>query len=87
MDEITWRDFILFVNGYNRRVLKQWEQTRFVGYMVYKMHTGDKIPKTIYKFLPLASDPVEDRGRPLTDEEIQLMLKLHSSNGSRNTTN
>ena len=87
MDEITWRDFILFVSGYRKRKVSEWEQTRFVAWMMYRMNTSDKHPKPLHKFLPLESDPKENRGEPLSDEQIQLILKMHSTNGTRNTAN
>ena len=87
MDEITWRDFILFVSGYRKKQISEWERTRMIVWMVYRMNTSDKHPKTPEKLIPLETDPIADRGEPLSEEQIALILKLHSSNGSRNITN
>lgn len=58
-----------------------------MSWMIYQMNTSDKHPKPIHKFLPLESDPEPDRGEPLSEEQIQLILKMHSTNGTRNTAN
>lgn len=84
MDEITWRDFILFVSAYRKRQIAEWERTRMIVWMVYRMNTSDKRPKAPEKLIPLESDPKQDRGEALTEEQIQLILKLH---GTGNTAN
>lgn len=80
IDELSWRDFSLFVRGYEKRERGEWERSRLISYTTYLMQTGDKPRKTIYKFMPFPWDQKvkQDRGRPLEGEDLQKALKMYS---------
>lgn len=70
---ISWREFVLYRKGYEQRELREWERSRFIGWMVYnnivKYEKGAK--KNIKKFLPLSSDQDEaEEITPLTSEQF-----------------
>jgi hypothetical protein len=77
IEDMHWRDFSLFVHAYELRERSEWERTRLLAYMQY-LTTGEKTKKSIERFMPFPWDKKEDRGAPLTEQELQNALKLFS---------
>lgn len=83
--DITWREFSIRTMGYEQRQLREDVRARNLYYMIYAMNTGDKVKKTAQQLWPLALDEKKDRGKELSPEQLQRMLKLYGSN--RDTKN
>lgn len=77
IEDMHWRDLSLFVHAYELRERSEWERTRLLAYIHY-MATPEKTKKSIERFMPFPWDKKEDRGLPLTEEELQNALKLFS---------
>ena len=59
--------------------MREWERTRMVAYLIYKVNTSEKSPKSLKSFFPLPSDEstdLEDSPK-LTDEQLARTLKLY----------
>ena len=76
--EIEWREFHIRSLAAERRELNEWQRTRALAYMIYCANSAEK-PKSIDDFWHLPGDPVPDKGRPLTDDEIQRTLELYAN--------
>ena len=65
-----------------RKEVSEWHRVRSVVYMIYRMNTGDKIAKKPEQIMPLPGDSNEDRGQPMTDDEVLRSIKLFSNAGN-----
>jgi len=60
---MTWVEFMLRLDGHNRKNKEQWRQVRHISYMVYQT-IYEKHPKmSIEKFLPIDGDNGESKTR------------------------
>jgi len=48
-----------------------------VAYLIYKVNTSEKSPKSLKSFFPLPSDEVEDDKPKITQEQLARTLKLY----------
>jgi hypothetical protein len=74
---LTWREFLLYKTAYQNKEVREWERTRMVAYLIYKVNTSEKSPKSLKSFFPLPSDEVEDDKPKLTQEQLARTLKLY----------
>ena len=74
---MTWREFLLYKTAYQNKEVREWERTRMVAYLIYKVNTSEKSPKSLKSFFPLPSDEVEDDKPKLTQEQLARTLKLY----------
>jgi len=74
---LTWREFLLYKMAYQNKEVREWERTRMVAYLIYKVNTSEKSPKSLRSFFPLPSDEVEDDKPKLTQEQLARTLKLY----------
>lgn len=74
---MTWREFLLYKTAYQNKEIREWERTRMVAYLIYKVNTSEKSPKSLKSFFPLPSDEVEDDSPKLTQEQLERTLKLY----------
>ena len=65
-----------------RKEVNGWRKFRFLGYMEYVMNSSEKTKKTIEKFMPLPGDIKQDRGQPITNEQLLQTLKMYGDAGS-----
>lgn len=84
--QMTWREFTIHIKADEARDLKEWHRTRAIMHMVYVMNTGDKVKKKPEQILPLPNDPKQDRGQPITNDDVLRAIKLYSNNGNGNPT-
>ena len=63
--------------AYQNKEVREWERTRMVAYLIYKVNTSEKSPKSLRSFFPLPSDEVEDDKPKLTQEQLARTLKLY----------
>jgi hypothetical protein len=63
--------------AYQNKEVREWERTRMVAYLIYKVNTSEKSPKSLKSFFPLPSDEVEDDKPKLTQEQLARTLKLY----------
>jgi hypothetical protein len=75
--QLTWREFLLYKTAYQNKEVREWERTRMVAYLIYKVNTSEKSPKSLKSFFPLPSDEVEDDKPKLTQEQLARTLKLY----------
>lgn len=54
---MTWKEFQLRLDGYNRIQIKEWEKHRLVAYQVYASTPMKNKPVNIEKYLPLGEKP------------------------------
>jgi hypothetical protein len=74
---LTWREFLLYKTAYQNKEVREWERTRMVAYLIYKVNTSEKSPKSLKSFFPLPSDEVEEEKPKLTQEQLARTLKLY----------
>jgi hypothetical protein len=74
---LTWREFLLYKTAYQNKEVREWERTRMVAYLIYKVNTSEKSPKSLKSFFPLPSDEQEDDKPKLTQEQLARTLKLY----------
>ena len=74
---MTWREFLLYKTAYQNKEVREWERTRMVAYLIYKVNTSEKSPKSLKSFFPLPSDEVEEEKPKLTQEQLARTLKLY----------
>ncbi len=69
VDDMTWREFVLRVNGYRRQQKEKWYHTRLVSYYSL-VATGaiDTKKISIDKFMPL-----ENKGNNFNDIQRELI--------------
>jgi hypothetical protein len=67
----------LYKTAYQNKEVREWERTRMVAYLIYKVNTTEKSPKSLKSFFPLPSDEVEDDKPKLTQEQLARTLKLY----------
>jgi hypothetical protein len=67
----------LYKTAYQNKEVREWERTRMVAYLIYKVNTSEKSPKSLKSFFPLPSDEVEDDKPKLTQEQLARTLKLY----------
>lgn len=54
---MTWKEWSFYSEGLRKTQIKQWEHTRAINYMLYKVNADPKKPlKTIQVFWPLPTD-------------------------------
>lgn len=82
--KMTWKEFLVMVEAHGRTEANGWRKFRFLGYMQYLANTTDKVKKSIYDFMPLPDDPVKDRGKRLSENEVINALKIYGI-GTGNT--
>jgi len=63
--------------AYQNKEVREWERTRMVAYLIYKVNTSEKSPKSLKSFFPLPSDEVEEDKPKLTQEQLARTLKLY----------
>lgn len=56
--DMTYKEIVLAIRGYEKRELGEWERTRLIAYQVYAGIPKKKgeSNKPIYSYLPLPSD-------------------------------
>ena len=74
---MTWREFLLYKTAYQNKEVREWERTRMVAYLIYKVNTTEKSPKSLKSFFPLPSDEQEEDKPKLTQEQLARTLKLY----------
>jgi hypothetical protein len=74
---LTWREFLLYKTAYQNKEVKEWERTRMVAYLIYKVNTSEKSPKSLKSFFPLPSDEQEEERPKITQEQLARTLKLY----------
>jgi hypothetical protein len=74
---LTWREFLLYKTAYQNKEVKEWERTRMVAYLIYKVNTSEKSPKSLKSFFPLPSDEQEEEKPKITQEQLARTLKLY----------
>jgi hypothetical protein len=74
---LTWREFLLYKTAYQNKEVREWERTRMVAYLIYKVNTSEKSPKSLKSFFPLPSDEQEEEKPKLTQEQLARTLKLY----------
>jgi hypothetical protein len=74
---LTWREFLLYKTAYQNKEVREWERTRMVAYLIYKVNTSEKSPKSLKSFFPLPSDEQEEDKPKLTQEQLARTLKLY----------
>jgi len=67
----------LYKTAYQNKEVREWERTRMVAYLIYKVNTSEKSPKSLKSFFPLPSDEFEDNKPKLTQEQLARTLKLY----------
>jgi hypothetical protein len=77
---LTWREFLLYKTAYQNKEVREWERTRMVAYLIYKVNTSEKSPKSLKSFFPLPSDEQEEDKPKLTQEQLARTLKLYGVN-------
>lgn len=63
--------------AYQNKEVREWERTRMVAYLIYKVNTSEKTPKSLKSFFPLPSDEIEEEKPKLTQEQLARTLKLY----------
>ena len=54
---MTWKEWSYYADGIRKTQLKQWEHTRAINYMVYRVNADPKKPtKEIASWWPLPTD-------------------------------
>lgn len=53
---MTWREFLLRLDGYIRHQKEGWKMTRFIAYQVYASTPMKNKPVSIEKYLPLEAE-------------------------------
>lgn len=68
--------------AYQNKEIREWERTRMVAYLIYKVNTSEKSPKSLKTFFPLPSDEVdiEDDAPKITQDQLTRTLKLYGVN-------
>jgi len=74
---LTWREFLLYKTAYQNKEVREWERTRMVAYLIYKVNTSEKSPKSLKSFFPLPSDEQEEEKPKITQEQLARTLKLY----------
>jgi len=63
--------------AYQNKEVREWERTRMVAYLIYKVNTSEKSPKSLKSFFPLPSDEVEQDKPKISQEQLERTLKLY----------
>jgi hypothetical protein len=63
--------------AYQNKETREWERTRMVAYLIYKVNTSEKSPKSLRSFFPLPSDEIEEEKPKITQEQLARTLKLY----------
>jgi hypothetical protein len=74
---LTWREFLLYKTAYQNKEVREWERTRMVAYLIYKVNTSEKSPKSLKSFFPLPTDEQEEDKPKITQEQLARTLKLY----------
>lgn len=56
---MTWKEFQLRIDGYNRIQKTEWEKYRLVAYQVYASTPMKNKPVSIERYLPLDNEKVD----------------------------
>jgi len=79
IDDLTWRDFSLYVQAYQLRSQEDWEKNRLLYYIGYMgiQEKGQK--KSITQLMPFWWDKKEeeDWGEDLTEEQLLQITKMY----------
>ncbi len=79
INDLTWRDFSLYVQAYQMRSQEDWEKTRLSCWYKYLgiQEKGQK--KGLYQFMPFWWDKkeIEDDGEELTEEQLLQITKMY----------
>jgi hypothetical protein len=67
----------LYKTAYQNKEVREWERTRMVAYLIYKVNTSEKSPKSLRSFFPLPSDEQEEENPKITQEQLARTLKLY----------
>jgi len=76
---MTWLEWFYYSEGIRKTQLKQWEHTRAINWMLYKINTDPKkAKKDVSTWWPLPTDnkkPIKKVGKRITKKEFQEFLK------------
>lgn len=61
--------------GYAIRSYKQWEHTRYLGWLTVKINSAKQDNKGPEDFLPLPTDPIKEISAPTTKEDRQKLFE------------
>lgn len=79
INDLTWRDFSLYVQAYQLRSQEDWEKNRLLYYIGYMgiQEKGQK--KSITQLMPFWWDKKEeeDWGEDLTEEQLLQITKMY----------
>lgn len=68
---MTWKEFLLRLDGYVRHNKEGWKMTRFIAYQVYASTPMKNKPVSIEKYLPL-----EAESKPKINEWMKDLMRL-----------
>ena len=74
--KMTWKDFQVMVMAKERNEVNEWRRFRSVVHILYAANTTDKPAKSASEIMPLPGDPIRDRGKALTKEELKKTFKI-----------
>ena len=79
IDDLTWRDFSLYVQAYQLRSQEDWEKTRLLYYIGYVAIPEKGTKKSITQIMPFWWDKkeIEDEGEELTEEQLLQITKMY----------
>jgi hypothetical protein len=79
IDDLTWRDFSLYVQAYQLRSQEDWEKLRLSCYYPYLAVPEKGQKKGYYQFMPFWWDKKdeEDWGEDLTEEQLLQITKMY----------
>jgi hypothetical protein len=76
---MSWKDFQVMIMASERKEVNEWRRFRFIGWMQYAANTTENPRKTIEQFMPLPGDPVKEKGKAMTEEELVRTFKMYGS--------
>lgn len=77
---MTWKDFQIMVMAKERNEVNEWRRIRSIVHMLYAANTSDKPARSAADIMPLPGDPIRDRGKVLTREEVMNTFKIYGLN-------
>lgn len=67
---MTWKEFLLRLDGYIRHNKEGWKMTRFIAYQVYASTPMKNKPVSIEKYLPL-----EAESKPIVTDSVKDIMR------------
>ena len=74
---ITWKDYTIYQEAYVRKELAEWQRTRRLGYIMYIANCDKKNIVSEQNWHPLANDEKEDKGLPMSNEDVKRTLSMY----------